>query len=379
MKLESTGLLIDMRAFGERDSIARIFTADFGVMVGMLKAAQVAKKNKPLLGQVGSVSWNARLDNSLGTFHFESEKNLAAALMTNPKTLMLMNSAFALIATLLPEREKCPSLYNKTIELLELLSHPPREGGSESADEVLHDTGWGVLSERGYSKQTLSNAQGLRKNTTDAEKELWNCLGRYKNHLGFSRQRPIGKYIVDFINFDKKIIIELDGAQHGTEDNRNYDSARDEFLKNAGYTILRFWNDEVYKKMQMILDSIYHHMNLPHPEIDSQFRPALRGRVNATEPYRQLGSPEQMYIDWEINFLSDLGYALNLSGCSGCGRTQDLNYLSPKTGRAVCNECATPYIGRLYELPVTMGVLRNFVEKACEQQGVSLPMARKLL
>ena len=60
MKLESNGILIDLRPFGERDMVARIFTADFGVLCGMMRGAQIARKNKPLIGQIGAVAWNAR-------------------------------------------------------------------------------------------------------------------------------------------------------------------------------------------------------------------------------------------------------------------------------------------------------------------------------
>ena len=76
MKLESIGILIALRPLGERDSLAHIFTYDYGVIAGMMRGAQVAKKNKPLIGQVGLMTWNARLDSQLGTFHWESEKNL---------------------------------------------------------------------------------------------------------------------------------------------------------------------------------------------------------------------------------------------------------------------------------------------------------------
>ena len=78
MKLESEGILISLKPFNEKDAVGRIFTRDFGVLGGMLKGGVVAKKNKPLIGQVGAVAWNARLDSQLGTFHWEAEKNLAA-------------------------------------------------------------------------------------------------------------------------------------------------------------------------------------------------------------------------------------------------------------------------------------------------------------
>ena len=75
MKIETTGILINVKPFSERDVIAHIFTRDNGVLVGMLRGGAIAKKNKPLIGQMGMVSWNARLDSQLGVFHFESEKN----------------------------------------------------------------------------------------------------------------------------------------------------------------------------------------------------------------------------------------------------------------------------------------------------------------
>ena len=117
MKLESVGILIALRPFGERDSVAHIFTRDYGLLCGMMKGAAVAKKNRPLVGQAGAVSWNARLDSQLGVFHWETAKNLAAPLMSDPRALSFVNSAFALLAALLPEREKYENLYNETIKL----------------------------------------------------------------------------------------------------------------------------------------------------------------------------------------------------------------------------------------------------------------------
>lgn len=74
MKIETYGILINIKPFSERDAIAHIFTKDSGVLVGMLRGAVSAKKNKPLVGQIGNVSWNARLDSQLGVFHWETEK-----------------------------------------------------------------------------------------------------------------------------------------------------------------------------------------------------------------------------------------------------------------------------------------------------------------
>lgn len=215
MKLESVGILIAMRPFDEKNAIAQIFSRDFGVMSGMMRGAIVARTNRPLVGQVGSVSWNARLDSALGVFHWEPDKNLSAPIMVNVNLLPFMNSAFEIIATMLPERESYEHLYDDTIGLLTALP------------------------------------------VTDA--------------------------------------------------------------------------------------------------------------------------PENEYLKWEINLLRELGYALDLARCSGCGRSENLNYLSPRTGRAVCNECAAPYINKLYKLPITLNTTLKFLENICVTVGTNVPQFRTML
>lgn len=215
MQIESTGILINMYPFSERDMIARIFTKDNGVLVGMLRGAVVAKKNKPLIGQYGNVSWNARLDSQLGAFHWESEKNLSVPLMLKNDLLKIMNAAFALIYTLIPERESYEKLYGRTLQLL-----------------------------------------------TD----------------------------------------------------------------------------------------------LPNTD-----------------------SPYDLYLNWETGLLKDLGYALDLTKCSGCGGMDNLVYISPKTGRAVCAKCGAPYVDKLYKMPLSLAVSGRFVENVCSMQGVAVPMPRKIL
>ena len=86
-----------------------------------------------------------------------------------------------------------------------------------------------------------------------------------------------------------------------------------------------------------------------------------------------------MYLDWEIDLLQELGYALDLSKCSNCGRTDNLTHISPRTARAVCSECAVPYLNNLYTLPVNFDTTKKFLEKIIIEQGIKeLPLARKL-
>ena len=117
MKLETDGLIVSIRPFNERDAVAHIFTENYGVLSGMLRGAVVAK-NKPMVGQMGVVAWNARLDSQLGVFHFEAQKNLSLLAMVDANKLKYLNSMFSLIETLLPEREAYTNLYNATLKTL---------------------------------------------------------------------------------------------------------------------------------------------------------------------------------------------------------------------------------------------------------------------
>ncbi len=115
-----------------------------------------------------------------------------------------------------------------------------------------------------YSKKILEYAQELRNNTTNAEKFLWYFL-KNRQMLGvkFRRQAPIGNYIVDFVSFEEKIIIELDGGQHNENNAILYDNERTKFLNSVGYRVLRFWDNEVFKNIGGVLESIYNSI-APH-------------------------------------------------------------------------------------------------------------------
>ena len=89
-------------------------------------------------------------------------------------------------------------------------------------------------------------AKALRKRLTDTERLLWRHLrAKQLEGLKFRRQEPIGRYIVDFVCHEKRIVIEVDGGQHSTDKNR--DAERDKWLNKQGYKVLRFWNNEVLK------------------------------------------------------------------------------------------------------------------------------------
>ena len=105
------------------------------------------------------------------------------------------------------------------------------------------------------SNRLTKFAKALRNHSTDAESILWRKLrARQLEGIKFRRQQPIGNFIVDFVNFEKRIIIELDGGQHA--DTIQKDTKRDTVFKKNGYRVLRFWNNEVLGNTDAVLEVI---------------------------------------------------------------------------------------------------------------------------
>ena len=98
-------------------------------------------------------------------------------------------------------------------------------------------------------------SRNLRKNQTDAENLLWRHLRRNQlESLSFRRQHPIGRYIVDFVCLEKRLILEIDGGQHDLE--REKHQERTNWLVSEGYRVLRFWNSDVLTNLQGVLETI---------------------------------------------------------------------------------------------------------------------------
>ena len=101
----------------------------------------------------------------------------------------------------------------------------------------------------------LNKAKSLRTNQTDAESRLWYRLRAHRfMDMKFKRQKPMGRYIVDFVCMEHGLIIELDGGQHA--DSVVKDGRRDRWLQSQGYTVLRFWNSEVMQELDGVLERI---------------------------------------------------------------------------------------------------------------------------
>lgn len=95
---------------------------------------------------------------------------------------------------------------------------------------------------------------------------MWVRLRELKS-LGFHfrRQAPIGKYIVDFVSFRNRIVIEADGGQHGLQRDQNSDRIRDAFLASQGFTVLRFWNSEIDRNPDGVMERIVEVLKTPTP------------------------------------------------------------------------------------------------------------------
>ncbi len=105
-------------------------------------------------------------------------------------------------------------------------------------------------------------ARSLRKNATPAERILWQQVRLLKSEgRHFRRQVPIDKYVADFACHYPKLVVELDGGQHG--DAIEYDQVRTEALNRHGFPVLRFWNADVMEGLEGVVDRIRHFVKLP--------------------------------------------------------------------------------------------------------------------
>lgn len=105
-----------------------------------------------------------------------------------------------------------------------------------------------------YSKTIKPFARELRKNQTKAEELLWSRLRRKQIlDVTFNRQKPLGRYIVDFYSFAAKLVIELDGSQHFEPDAIAKDVERTKFLEAQGLKVIRFDNLQILNELESVL------------------------------------------------------------------------------------------------------------------------------
>ena len=339
MQWTDEAIVLSARKHGENSIVVRVLSHHHGVYAGVVKGAH-SKTNRGLYqsGNILTVTWNARLAEHIGMLKGEMVEPTAALVMQDAMKLAALTSACALIEIAMPERHPYPALYKHLRIFLHHLLHAEdwqenyvklelallAESGfgldlSECAatgqkDDLLYvspKSGRSVSREAGepYKDKLLplptflttkalpleggglgggdltEKSRDLRKNQTEAEKKLWWYLSQNQLGVRFRRQHPMGgRYIVDFICLERKIVIELDSGQHSLQ--QEYDSQRTAFLEQEGYRVLRYWNTDVLQNIDGVLTAITTSLH-PHgsdaPHGLSSPAPPSRGSYNNME------------------------------------------------------------------------------------------------
>lgn len=124
--------------------------------------------------------------------------------------------------------------------------------------------------------ELLIRAKAMRREPTPQEEALWRRLrGKRLGGWKFRHQSPIGGFIPDFCCPRARLIIELDGSQHGERE--GYDAARSRFLEREGYRVLRFWNNDVDANMEGVLTAIEAALSAPLPARSARLPSPLQG------------------------------------------------------------------------------------------------------
>ena len=178
-----------------------------------------------------------------------------------------------------------------------------------------------------YTAEALEYSKELRKNMTDAENILWYYL-KNKQLAGckFRRQEAIDNYIADFVCYETKVIIELDGGQHNEKVNIDKDIKRQNYLEKKGFKVLRFWNNEIFENIDGVLDKIL-----------SETKPSpLAGKV--AEPRQHIGTGIVKSLSMKNLDIDDSGtgvlkeYGVSKpSPLAGEGRVRGQKALRPET------------------------------------------------
>jgi very-short-patch-repair endonuclease len=125
------------------------------------------------------------------------------------------------------------------------------------------------------SKGAREQARALRREMTEAEKQIWQRLrSRQTEGFRFRRQVPLGRFIADFVCHEARLIIEIDGGQH--DPSSEEEVRRSRFLESQGYRVLRFWNNEVLENLDGVQTVIAQDLRRGHPHPNP---PPSRGRA----------------------------------------------------------------------------------------------------
>ena len=111
-------------------------------------------------------------------------------------------------------------------------------------------------------RRSTDKARNLRSASTDAERALWTRLrGRRLGDFKFRRQYPVSGFIVDFACLESHVVVELDGSQHF--ETSDYDTRRTTVLQKSGFRVIRFWDNDVLKELERVLEEILRQLQAP--------------------------------------------------------------------------------------------------------------------
>jgi very-short-patch-repair endonuclease len=134
------------------------------------------------------------------------------------------------------------------------------------------------MARRPISDFKRKTASGLRANTTDAERILWRHLRRLDvKGSHFRRQVVIGPYIADFACLAERLIVEVDGSQHGDNEGLRRDDVRTRWLQSEGYRVIRFWNNDVMSRTDAVLETIHDIITVTPPRLPAAGDPPPQG------------------------------------------------------------------------------------------------------
>jgi very-short-patch-repair endonuclease len=138
-------------------------------------------------------------------------------------------------------------------------------------------------------RKAVQRARELRRNPTDTERKLWHHIrDKQIENFRFRRQRPIGKYIVDFICLEANLVIELDGGQHAEQ--LQYDAERTKYLTAQGLHVLRYWNNDVMQNIAGVLEDIRTAL-IQRVSLSTPSRPSPREGKEPTVPVEEVSAP----------------------------------------------------------------------------------------
>ena len=121
-------------------------------------------------------------------------------------------------------------------------------------------------------------ARKLRKTMTPQEVKLWARLRELRlQDYHFRRQAPIDGYIVDFVCFGSRLVVEADGGQHGFGSQQSSDEKRDSYLTKNGFRTLRFWNSDIDRNIDGVMQTILQALSAPPPRSAAPTGPPRKG------------------------------------------------------------------------------------------------------